>query len=312
LPPKLKKGVILMMLRNALSGLLAVIVVMLTGAYINANAPRVANLAMAENDVKVQQPGSTAWIAATKGMPIYEGSVIKTGAQSKALVRLDDGSMSKVAPLSVLKIAAMSQRASGAKDTTLGVNVGKAWNRVNKLRDQSEFKIDTPSAVAGIRGTYKSTEVSRNADADFDMYEGESLVQAKSDGSTAVLKANQGLTVGSGSGVGDIRSARPDSDGISSTDAERYKFDLDVKVTPDIVRRGETAKVQVQLLRNGEPYPGRASFKVSLGGSALFKENGAKTVDVQSNDSGYAEMEITNDKEEKVSVSIEVSLTVTQ
>lgn len=273
---------------------------------LEANAPRTASMAMVKSDVKVQQPGSATWVAASKGMPLYEGSSIKTGAGSSAIIRLDDGSMSKVAPLSVFKIATMS--AAGAKkNTKLGMNLGKAWNRVNKLRDASDFKMDTPSAVAGIRGTYFGSEVNRGADTEMDFWEGEGLVTSKADGSSIAVKANQGVSVGNGKAVGELRSAKDAGDGIDAGSAQRYQFDLDIKVSPEIPRANETAKVKIQLLRNGQPYPGRANFKVSLNGAAQFAEGG-QTVEVSSNDSGYAEMDITSDKEEKVSVEVQVAL----
>jgi hypothetical protein len=282
-----------------------------TAAHLEANAPRVASMAMTKGDVKVQQPGSTTWVAATKGMPLYEGTTIKTGAGAASIVRLDDGSMSKVAPLSVFKIQALG--AAGAKkNTKLGMNLGKTWSRVNKLRDASDFKMDTPSAVAGIRGTYFGTEVNRGADADYDFWEGEALVNSKADGSSIAVKANQGVSVGNGKGVGELRSAKGDSGGLDATETARFQFDLDVKVTPEIVRRGETAKVLIQLNRNGSPYQGRASYKVSLNGAATFTENGSQTMDIQSNDAGYAEVEITSEKEEKVSVDIQVQLQANQ
>lgn len=280
-----------------------------TGAYLEAAAPRVASLAMVKKDVKVKQPGSTAWVAATKGMPLYEGTTIKTGSGASAIVRLDDGSMSKVAPLSVFKLQKLGQ-AGGKKATKLGMDIGKTWNRVNKLRDASDFKMDTPSAVAGIRGTYFGSEVNRGADADYDFWEGEGLVTAKADGTSVAVKANQGVSVGNGKSVGELRSAKNNDGGLDQAEATRHRFDLDVKVTPEIVRRGETAKVQIQLLRDGEAYPGRANFKVSLGGSGTFTENGANSIDVQSNDTGFAELDITSEKEEKVSVDIQVELTV--
>ncbi len=291
----------------------AAAVVALTGAYLEAAAPRVATLAMVKNDVEVKQPGSTTWVKldpkTAKGFPLYEGTSIKTGAGSSAIVRLDDGSMSKIAPLSVFNLQTMGT-SGDKKNTKLGVNLGKTWNRVNKLRDASDFKMDTPSAVAGIRGTYFGTEVNRGADSDYDFWEGEGLVTAKSDGSSVVVKANQGVTIGNGAAVGDIRAAQGEGEGLGTAEATRHRFDLDVKVTPEIVRRGETAKVQIQLLRDGEAYPGRASYKVTLGGSGTFAATGTNTTSIESNDSGFAELEITSDKEEKVSVDIEVSLTV--
>jgi hypothetical protein len=279
-------------------------------SHLEANAPRTASLAMVKSDVKVQQPGSATWVAASKGMPLYEGSSIKTGAGSTAILRLDDGSMTKIAPLSVFKIQSMS--AAGAKkNTKLGMNLGKTWNRVNKLRDASDFKMDTPSAVAGIRGTYFGSEVNRGADADYDFWEGEGLVTAKADGSSIAVKANQGVSVGSGKAVGELRSARDAGDGIDAGAAQRYQFDLDIKVSPEIPRANETAKVKIQLLRNGSAYPGRANFKVTLNGSAQFSEGG-QTIEVSSNDQGYAELDITSDKEEKVSVEVQVALPVGQ
>lgn len=280
-----------------------------TAAMLEAAAPRVATLAMAKGTVQVKLPGSTAWVNASKSMPLGEGTILKTGGGSTAIVRLDDGSMTKVAPLTVFKLATLGA-AGAAKNTKLGMDLGKTWNRVNKLRDASDFKMDTPSAVAGIRGTYFGSEVNRGADTDMDFWEGEGLITSKADGSSATVKANQGVSVGNGKGVGDVRAARESGDGLSAAESTRHRFDLDVKVTPEIVRRGETAKVKVQLLRDGEAYPGRATYKVTLGGGGTFVENGANTIEVQSNDTGFAELDITSENEEKVQVDIEVSLSV--
>jgi hypothetical protein len=105
-------------------------------------------------DVKI---GSAAWKPAKVGMMLREGDEIRTLEKGKAEVLLDEGGSTgklEIKETSHLRFSAMTwDDVSGDKTTLIDVAVGKVKVQAKKLKGNSKFEMNTPTAVLGVRGT---------------------------------------------------------------------------------------------------------------------------------------------------------------
>ncbi|HOO56143.1 MAG TPA: FecR family protein [bacterium] len=103
----------------------------------------------------------TDWGAAESEFLLQKDDSIRTGADGRARLVLEDKSVVVVGPLSVMKIeSVMYDYATGGKEISLSLEKGKARAMVSKLSTaSSSFEIRTPTAIAGVRGTDFAVEI---------------------------------------------------------------------------------------------------------------------------------------------------------
>ncbi len=103
-------------------------------------------------DVKLVAEGKT--VAANVGDKITEGMVVKTGA--KAIVDIYfEGSVIRIMEKSSVIMKELAKNITEKKESTeIYVEDGKVFSKVTrKLVDGEKFRVNTPTAVAGVRGT---------------------------------------------------------------------------------------------------------------------------------------------------------------
>jgi hypothetical protein len=91
---------------------------------------------------------------ATVGSGLQPGDIIETGADTKVRINLDDGSVLAVGSRS--KITLKSYVLEGqTRSGSIRVAIGSFWMNVSKwaVPEQSSVEVETPNAVAGVRGT---------------------------------------------------------------------------------------------------------------------------------------------------------------
>ena len=97
------------------------------------------------------------WKAAEAGMVLHEKDEIKTARKSTVKILLDDGGSTgqlELKPESRLNLDTMPREpASGDKTTILDLAIGDVLVHAQKLQGQSQFKVRTPNATTGVRGT---------------------------------------------------------------------------------------------------------------------------------------------------------------
>ncbi len=82
---------------------------------------------------------------------INHGDQLVTSSNTRAAIRFtDDGSVLRMNPSTVMSIKAEGER--NALQKTLQIEFGELWARINK-RDNAEYIIQTPTAVAAVKGT---------------------------------------------------------------------------------------------------------------------------------------------------------------
>lgn len=154
------------------------LVILLTACNIppcNASAtPRRAMLTAISGSVLIQAEGHATAVPARKGMELKSGDRIITGKDGIAEIRFDDGSISRISPDSRIDLRNLSREgADGSETTVLDNKWGKVWNNAKDVAQKnSRFKVNTPSAVASVRGTNFLVEVGDEQDTTVRVYGG--------------------------------------------------------------------------------------------------------------------------------------------
>jgi len=260
----------------------------------------------------VKKAGTTTWTAAADRTELKENDELKTDAGSSAIIKMDDGSMAKIGPLAKMK---MEQLSKSGKDnnTSLDVSIGKSWNRVNKIGDSS-FNVKTPTAVAGVRGTFFSAEVDKSSAATFDVFAGSVQVAGKSAPDAGVLVGEHNRTTVAQNGKPSKPTKIPadqekaGSSGFSKNEYTSAQFDMQISVSPQVVEAGKTSTVSVQIYKDGQPFRSEQTVKLSLSGSAVFSKTGTSEIEAKTNNSGAVSLEITSPTKETVTVSAKLVL----
>jgi hypothetical protein len=117
--------------------------------------PPLAVLTAAVGDVSVMKGSAGSWAGAQVGMSLKTGDGIKTGDSSTAEITFLDGSTIDLEANTEIDIVALDiSSATGSKTITLNQIIGDTISRVTHLVDpESRYEIDTPTGVAGVRGT---------------------------------------------------------------------------------------------------------------------------------------------------------------
>jgi hypothetical protein len=83
-------------------------------------------------------------------MPLGEGDLLRTGPRSSAHVLFRDGSALALNQNSALVIPSVATPAAASQPMRFRLQQGELWARVVHGR---RLRFDTPTAVAGVRGT---------------------------------------------------------------------------------------------------------------------------------------------------------------
>jgi prepilin-type N-terminal cleavage/methylation domain-containing protein len=96
--------------------------------------------------------------AAGNGMVIRPGQMIETGDGSTVVIYFSDGSITYLQVNTKLRFLPNSNVEQNDEDgiitkIRLKLFSGEIWNKVARLAEESEFDVETTSAIAGVRGT---------------------------------------------------------------------------------------------------------------------------------------------------------------
>lgn len=110
------------------------------------------------------------------GSPVYPGDVVETRSRTRLELRLGDGSVLRLGPLSrlVVEAARFGGGPAGAdRAVSARLRIGSLWARVAKaLGGGSTFEVQTGNAVAGVRGTTFRVEASGDRSVVVKVYAG--------------------------------------------------------------------------------------------------------------------------------------------
>jgi VCBS repeat-containing protein len=112
-------------------------------------------LSITEGDVSVMKAGTDDWTGAQVEMELEIGDAVKTGDDSGAEITFFDGSTMELGAGTEIEILSLDLACdTGVTTITLEQTLGTTISRVTKLLDPgSSYEIETPTGVAGVRGT---------------------------------------------------------------------------------------------------------------------------------------------------------------
>lgn len=156
------------------------------GNFVEAERVQHGSLMKARGVVQYRAAGTDRWVTATERMRITQGDRIKTGANGEAVIRISPRNFIAVRPNSEVAINLATVRTERTNEGALGIfgarrevqNVeaglerGAAVNVLKGLGTNSEFRMRTPVAVAGVRGTIFSSFIDALGNVGFACSEG--------------------------------------------------------------------------------------------------------------------------------------------
>jgi hypothetical protein len=150
----------------------------LTGT-LEARSPRLvrldAKLQIISGQVKLTRVGNAKTDVISKGVELYAGDLLETLRESKAVLCYSDGTTMRIKPRTLIEVQPLS----------LKVFKGKTWYKFTKRG--SEFRIETPTLVAGIRGTEFEVAVSSRKKSSVSVMEGAVAVKSRYAGRGGLL-----------------------------------------------------------------------------------------------------------------------------
>ncbi len=280
-----------------------------------AGKARVATLSNVKGTVTIKSAGAADWIPAVDRMEVKEEDELKTEAGSSAIIKMDDGSMIKLGPLAKMKMAKLGQT-NNNNNTSIDVSIGKSWNRVRKLTADSDFSVKTPTAVAGVRGTFFSAEVEKTDNSTFGVYDGSISVSGLVDPNTSVTVDAHNQTSVAPNARPSAPSRMSSSDeqngraGFSDEEYAAATFDLQIGINPQVVDAGKTATLSLQVFKNGQPFRQEVKVNLSLSGAATFVSTGTNEIEASTDSNGALSLEITSPEKGAVTATAQMQIKI--
>ncbi|HPU44114.1 MAG TPA: FecR family protein [Dictyoglomaceae bacterium] len=125
---------------------------------------RVAVITYMKGNVYIRKANSEVWIVAKTNMGLSSGDKIWVQQNSQATLVFSDKSTLKLAANTQLDILKLDYDKETQKEVSIfKLLLGKVWATVEKLLSQGEkIEVQTPTAIAGVRGTEWIQEVSED------------------------------------------------------------------------------------------------------------------------------------------------------
>jgi hypothetical protein len=150
-----------------------------------AEAPLVAldvKLDILAGQIKLTRIGNTKSDIISRPCQLYAGDLLETLKETKSMLTYADGTTMKLKERTLIEV----------QPTSIRVFRGKTWYKFTKRG--TEFKIETPSLVAGIRGTEFEVVVSSRRKTSVSVLEGAVFADSKAQGKGALLTAGEAVS----------------------------------------------------------------------------------------------------------------------
>lgn len=200
-------------------------------------------------DVSIKHAKAEAWQDAQMAAPLFDSDTLRTDANGYAAVQFMDNSLVKVKPNSLLIIRGevLDKNSTASR---IAVEVGEVFLNVTKR--QSQFEVQTPTAVATVKGTSYNTEVSDDGSTTVTVLSGSvELIATKSGQKVTLTRKNKGTV--------DAKSSNLQVSEVSDDDMntmENNYQELDSGTKPKTIRlrfgnnAGQTRQIEIQYFEN--------------------------------------------------------------
>ncbi|MBU4186422.1 MAG: FecR family protein [Proteobacteria bacterium] len=130
-------------------------------SFADAGRQAEGTIAFMIGDVFVSPTGKV-WVDADFDMKVYKGDWIKTGAESRCEITLEDGSILRMEENS-LQCFEKVKTTSGSRKSSILLSAGKIWLNAGKIVSKNDsFQVRTDKAVCAIRGTQFRVDTGSN------------------------------------------------------------------------------------------------------------------------------------------------------
>jgi hypothetical protein len=181
-------------------GLLLLIIFFIFLSHSLAIVQRVAVVDTVRGKAEVLRDGTGAPAALEAGKLVHAGDVIHTGADGAVELRWArwaGGMRIKIGPNTKFTVKrAVRNRTKETEESVLRVDEGTVWVRLRKaLSGKSKFEVETPTAVAAVRGTIFQVTVDEYGETRISVWEG-TVAVAPANGSEVNVTEGTALTAG--------------------------------------------------------------------------------------------------------------------
>jgi len=135
----------------------------------------IAKLRYFVGDVNVKMGKNSKWTKAKMGQILKSDSAIMTADKSAAILNFINGDTLRINKNSTVELK--KYLGSNDKLTKVKITAGNIFMKVMKKSGDSQLSIETPTAVAGIRGTQFVVIVGKDKKSLFGVYEGKIYVE---------------------------------------------------------------------------------------------------------------------------------------
>ena len=119
-----------------------------------------AQLVIDSGTVQVRHAGGT-WTSADNGMLLYQSDSVKTGENTSASIILFESSILRLDSNTEVTLEEILQETE-ATNVKIQQDEGRTWNTISKISGIDNYEVQTPVAVASVRGTSFCVNVQSN------------------------------------------------------------------------------------------------------------------------------------------------------
>jgi hypothetical protein len=146
-------------MRNLLIGIIT-IAVAAGGFFYYTNVARasIGNLNIYDGTVELLR-GSDK-LAGKTGTGVRNTDILKVGPNSRVSIILKDGSVIRLEADSEVEVTELTYDGDNIQTANFRLISGKMWSKVEPLSTNADWQVETPTAVASVRGTAFNTRYS--------------------------------------------------------------------------------------------------------------------------------------------------------
>ncbi len=155
-----------------------------------------AQLIVESGTVQIKHAGGS-WVSAQNSMLLYQSDSVKTGDNTSASIVLFKSSIIRLDSNTEVTIQEILQQA-GETSVKIKQDIGRTWNTVSKMSGIDNYEVQTPTAVASVRGTSLDVNVHANGTTIISVIKGIVNVSITENGSivyTIEINENWSVTV---------------------------------------------------------------------------------------------------------------------
>ncbi len=173
-----------------------------------------------DGNVTVQRAKTSNWQKAEMNMELSNADKIRTLFSSSAIIKLPDGSSITVGENTVLDMSSVTDKKSVNVKLVFGGLKADVMKR--SLKDRTEFKVSTPTAVAGVRGT--EFEASENAGGGTQFLVNDGEIEIETSKGKISLEKGQKLSVSKEGELGKKEETKEGESLVTLTDTVKEKL----------------------------------------------------------------------------------------